>query len=213
MNNNHFFQVPRVDCIFLISSETLEIRLPYTHVLAYKGPFKKYVLEFWTILDPSLHLFVILCYFPIPLPDKYLLYSRPLPHPTVSFCVKSLDPSLPPILTRIFWMTPKLRNFGQNFFNSTNTWVKHLFLGNVFLVPICMCYVWPFKSFDKKLKSSILVNFFKFIFSIRLIRVSTYTCVSIYGNLQICHGVLFVDYFADFTTFLDDKKSILRFNK
>ncbi len=44
-----------------------------------KGPFKKYVLKFWTILDPSLPLCVILCYFPIPLPDKYVLYSMTPP--------------------------------------------------------------------------------------------------------------------------------------
>ncbi len=37
-----------------------------------KGPFKKYVLNFWTFLDPSLPLRVILCYFPILLLVKYV---------------------------------------------------------------------------------------------------------------------------------------------
>jgi len=51
----------------------------FTFKLCFKGPFKKYVLKFWTILDPSLPLSVILCYFPIPLPDKYVLYSKTPP--------------------------------------------------------------------------------------------------------------------------------------
>jgi len=40
------------------------------------GPFKKYVLNFWTILDPSLPPCVIMCYFLIPHLGGYVLNSK-----------------------------------------------------------------------------------------------------------------------------------------
>jgi len=45
-------------------------------VFSYKKPFKKYLLNFWTILDPSLPQCVIWCYFPMPLRHKYVLISK-----------------------------------------------------------------------------------------------------------------------------------------
>ncbi len=58
------------------SNKNVQFIIHYKKVHGYQGPFKKYVLNFWTNLDPSLPSCVIMCYFSIPLLVKYVLNSK-----------------------------------------------------------------------------------------------------------------------------------------